>query len=194
MTAPRRPRPAVPLVRTVLAVVVLLAVAACGIPTDSEPRLLADQATSVPEVDTGGASDATLYFWDAEDEQASPVTRGIDPPVTAQAVLNSLLEGASEQDIAQGLTTNIPADTSGAVEVVREGTATVDMSASWGELNRPVVTYAYAQVVGTLCELDSIDGVTFRVDGEPIQAPTVNDGEKPVVTPADYAELGLSGS
>jgi spore germination protein GerM len=189
----RAPRTTGPAVLAALGALLAVLLAACGIPTDSEPRPLADPTTSVPRVETGGSTDAVVYLWNQDDEQVVRTTRGIEPPATPQAVLNALLVGPLPADIEQGLTTNIPADTSGTVEVA-DGTAFVDMSASWGELNRPGVTYAYAQVVGTLCALDGIDAVTFLVEGMPVDsAPTVNDGEKSIVTPEDYAELGLEG-
>ena len=161
----------------------------CGIPTDSEPRPLADAPTTAPPTsEDEGASSATIFLVSAETERLVPVERGLDGSVTASAVLDLLLGGPSEDDIEQGLSTLIPNETVAVDVSVDDGLARVEMSEAWRELQEPAAKLAYAQVVFTLGALPGIDDVTFSVDGQVIPAPTDDENDE-TVSEADYADV-----
>lgn len=182
--------------RTVpLAVLVLLVLAAgallagCGIPTDSEPRPLAESPTTAPPTpENAGTTSATIYLLSAETERLVPVERGLDGTVTPGAVLDLLLGGPTAADIEQGLSTLIPNETVAVDVTVEDGLVRVEMSEAWRELQEPAAKLAYAQVVFTLGALPGVDDVTFSVDGQVISAPTDDENDE-IVSEADYTDV-----
>jgi len=185
-------------VATVVVLLVLGAVGSgCGIPTDSDPRPLADAPTTAPPTSEGegegeGEATATIFLVSAETETLVPVERALDGPVTAGAALDLLLGGPSTDDIDEGLSTLIPNETVAVDVTIDEGLATVEMSEAWRELQEPAAKLAYAQVVFTLSALPGVDDVTFAVDGQVIAAPTDGESDE-VVSVADYSDVGPQG-
>ncbi len=183
--------------RALIALAVLVAglLAACGIPTDSEPRPLAETTTTAVAADSRGRTAATIYLWSlaaAQDDvvvggQLAEVQRRLEV-VTPQTVLDEVLAGPTQEDSAAELTTNIPPTTAGTVEVDGD-LAEVAMNAVWDELRVPDLLGACAQVVYTLTEISGISRVAFTVEGQPFLAPTVSNARLAVVTRDDYEEL-----
>jgi len=167
--------------------------AACGIPTDGEPRLLADETTTTsgPAVAPAGNPTARVYLV-GPSSQVVARSRGLEGSRTPSSVLDALLAPLSEAETSAGLTTNIPPGTTATVDV-DGSTAVLDMSGEWGELADPGATTAYAQVVLTLTELDGVEQVRFLIEGAPRAAPTVNQGQRDVVSESDYIDLDPDG-
>ncbi|QYG92771.1 GerMN domain-containing protein [Iamia sp. SCSIO 61187] len=173
-----------------LALLVAL-LAGCGIPTDGEPRPLADEATppaADPQPELGDTT-AQVYLVN-NDERLVPRPRALEGAKTPVTVLEALLLPTSEEEEADGLQTQIPALTTIVGVTEEDGILAVDLSAEWGELLVPDALYAYAQVVLTLTELPGVEGVRFLVEGQPVDAaPTVNETPTEVVEAEDYATL-----
>lgn len=169
----------------------LALLAGCGIPTDGEPRPLADEANppaADPEPEAGDTR-AQVYLV-TNDERLVSRTRALEGAKSPVTVLEALLLPTSEEEEADGLQTQIPALTTVIGVSEEDGILAVDLSAEWGELLVPDALFAYAQVVLTLTELPGVEGVRFLVEGEPVDsAPTVNETPTEVVEADDYAAL-----
>lgn len=196
MTAPER-RAGRRAARVVgLAVTVGLALGACGIPTDGAPVPLADgaAATTSAAAETSAPADsansATLYLsGDADTPDLVSVRRGLDGEPTPRRVLEALLAGPTEEDLARGYATLIPSGTRLLNVVVVDRRLTVDLSEEWGELQGPDAFSAYGQVVLSVTELTSVASVRFLVSGELIPAVTTDQGSQDTVTRADFTVL-----
>ena len=85
--------------------------------------------------------------------------------------MNALLEGPDDLEAEIGMTTAIPAETELFSVEVSDGLAVVDLSSDFNATSGTLgETLAISQVVFTLTDFDSIDGVSFRIDGEDVDA------------------------
>jgi len=81
--------------------------------------------------------------------------------------VEALLEGPNELETEIGMTTLIPPETELLDLEVSDGVAVVDLSGAYEDMNGTLgETVAIAQVVFTLTQFDTVDGVSFRIDGE----------------------------
>jgi germination protein M len=88
---------------------------------------------------------------------------------TGRAAMLQLLAGPSATDRALGLTTSIPARTALRGIGISGGIATVDLSASFGVFaGWDAVLSRLAQVVYTLTQFPTVQGVTFKIEGLPL--------------------------
>jgi len=170
----------------------LLGASGCGIPTDGEPRPLADETTTTaadpqPEV---GDTVARVFLVDS-DRQLVARDRALEGEETPESVLDALLLPTSPQEQSADLQSLVPALTT-ALGITDEGDGTlaVDLSAEWDTLADPTALYAYAQVVLTLTELASVERIRFLIEGDPVDAPpTVNQEPSETVEADDYEPL-----
>lgn len=133
-----------------------------------------DQTDGGDKQISGDTRTVTLYFSKNPEMTAVgreiPATKGI-----GAAAVKALLEGPTEAEEEYGLYTDIPDDTSFLGLDIVDGIATVDLSQEYasggGSLS---MTSRLAQVVFTLTQFDTVDGVNFMLDGEPV---TVFGGE-----------------
>lgn len=98
-------------------------------------------------------------------------TEPFDPGVARQAI-TALLEGPTEAERAAGVATAIPAGTRLlGVSLSDDGLLTVDLSGEFaapgGSLEEQL---RLAQVVHTATQFRTVEGVAFRVDGQPVEA------------------------
>lgn len=100
-------------------------------------------------------------------EKVGTAHRRVAPTsAVGRAALEQLLAGPTAEEQAAGLATAIPKGTKLLGLDIANGTATVDLSGEFvsggGSLS---VRERLAQVVFTLTQFPSVDGVTFRIDG-----------------------------
>jgi hypothetical protein len=99
----------------------------------------------------------------------------------ARAALTELLAGPTEEEVASGLTSTIPAGTTLRDVGVSGGVATVDLDGTFDDGGGSASMLGrVAQVVATLTRFPTVDRVAFRIDGRPVQA---IGGEGVVVDP-----------
>lgn len=177
------------------ALLVVLGAASCSIQEDTAPRdIPPDQRGNFGEIATGEAAvgGGRIYLLSpvGNDEQArlrSVRRTGADD---AEELLGSLLLGANEEESAAGLSTALPAD----LEILEARTVgtrlTIDINDVFGELSDLGLRQALAQLVSTATQIDQVQQVRLRVDGENVGWPT-GDGEvtdRPL-TIYDYIEF-----
>jgi len=182
------------------AVLVLLATTACGVPQDAEPRALDSQAapfslegeTSSPPEDpttpTGREQVDLFYVRDGAVVLTSrPVRRSTPVPVTL--LLEMLLGGPTESELADGLTSVIPSSLTVEDVAIEGRTAVVSLGGPEDQV-RSAQALAFAQVVTTLTASEGVDGVRFRLGDTDLKVPR-GDGSltERALTSRDFAEI-----
>ena len=134
----------------------------------------------------------TVNVYYSRDEMICAAARVI--PKTQQvgaAAMKALLEGPTDVEEEAGMVTNIPAGTTFLGLAIDDGVATVDLSKEYasggGSLS---MMMRLAEVVFTLTQFPTVEGVNFKLDGEPID---VLGGEGLILdhpmSRADYEDL-----
>ncbi len=191
-----------------LAVTSLLAVlGGCGLSANDEPQAIAPDnlppdlldpnpgsSTTLPE--SAGTTSVDVYFLatDGDRERLSAVPREVTDLDDPGARLTNLFSQPSEAELAEGLTTSIPADTT-LIRADVTGTdgmeVVVELSDDLFSIEGEQLAKAFAQIVWTLTEPNGgVEKVRFVVDDVQIRAPDARgnpiDG---AVSRADYAAL-----
>jgi spore germination protein GerM len=185
--------------RVVALAVVLLAVTACGLPTDEAPRQIADDRvpfellgpnTTTTSTTVAGGLAVRLYFVDGTALRA--VERAV-PNRDIRTVLDELFKGVTEADPG-GVTTAIPRDTQ-IVNIANDGdTLVITLNATFLTIGGTEQRNAFGQIVYTVTDLD-VPGVRFRVvdangGNEQDVQPLTDVGQKSgPLTRADFASL-----
>jgi hypothetical protein len=99
------------------------------------------------------------------------VTHRTEPfvPAVGTRTLEALLEGPNETEAAAAVGSAINPDTRLLGLHIRDGVATVNVDAAFTAEETPAIGVgSLSQIVYTLTQFDSIDGVRFEVDGTPL--------------------------
>lgn len=156
-----------------LVLVTLTVMSGCSIQPDASPNdLPTERADVFGEPVTGDATAGTnrIYLLSPTDPEAPQRLRAVQRDVTTApaSVLSSLFAGpnATERRDAQ-LDTAIPPD----VELIAARPVgqvlTIDLSDSFDELTPDGLRLAVAQIVSTATDIDGVESVQLRIDGEP---------------------------
>jgi spore germination protein GerM len=160
-----------------LLLAVAAVVAGCGVQGDGAPRALAPEAVPAELVAPSSSvarpdqpqfgTVATVYLVDNR-ERLRPASRTLDSPALIVNVLNSLLEGATDDEAEDGLRSEVPAGTSvNGIDRLDEDVIAVDLSEEFADTTADGELLAQAQIVYTVTELGNVRGVLFLVDGRP---------------------------
>ena len=176
----------------------------CGVPEDSSPRPLSlgepaaadDFLSAEPNVPTLDEDEefVTIYFDnDQGDLQVSAILRKADAPVTPEDILNLLLAGPSPEEAEAGFVSYLPASedlldtrTEESVFVVnfREGSRLE-------ELTGIQMYLAAGQLVLSLAQNISIEGVLVEIDGSAVVLPSDGGDLSTPATREHYEDLLL---
>jgi spore germination protein GerM len=178
-----------------LLVVAVSVVSACSIQPEASPNDLAEERADVfGEPATGGEAAGTnrIYLLAPADPDAPQRLRSVqrDVPTAPEPVLESLFDGPNAAERDAQLDTAIPSD----VELLSARPVgpvlTVDLSDAFGELTPDGLRLAVAQIVSTATEIDGVQSVLIRIDGEP-RVWSLGNGElsEQPLTEFDYLTL-----
>lgn len=172
------------LLAAAVAVVAAIGVAGagCGIPAEDEATLakpedvpfdLLEGPSETSSTTSPGEATETVKIFLVQGEHLAIATRKVGAPKTPESVLEELLKGPNENEVALGLRTAL---LSPDVVFVRSigvsgGIATVDLGPSFGELSLGDEILALAQIVSTLTDLPGIGRVAFTKEGVPTGIP-----------------------
>jgi spore germination protein GerM len=174
-----------------LLLAVLLVATGCGLSENREPRVIEaadlpeqlvnpDPATTTTALTSPTTTVVAVYYV----VQQGGVTRLVARPrevadaTTPADRLAALLEPPTAEEQASGILTSIPADT---VVIDTEQTGdelTVDLSASLFDVQGEELRNAFAQLVWTATELETVRRVRFLVDGQEVNAPDADGIEQ----------------
>ena len=165
-----------------LAVLVSLGVSACGIPSDKGVTLaqpgdvpfdLLDASSSTGTTGTTApqtpTARATIFL--VQGDRLAAASRDLPAPVSAQSVLENLVNGPSDSEIALGLRTALLADDLIRSVGVAGGIATVDLGPAFAEIGGRDQILALAQIVSTLTGLPGVGRVSFTLEGNSVGVP-----------------------
>jgi len=192
------------LLATAAAGLVVVLLAACGVPTDDQPRAISRE--QAPDLDEGkdntspAVTDiATLYLTQDDgdinrlvpvDEQVPVDTSSTPTTRTALETLLSYMPNETQRD--QGFTTRIPPNTAlaSSPELDEDGVLLVNLNSNIDTIQAEGSRLAFGQIVCTADSFEEVKAVQFQVEGQPRAAPQ-GDGETNTnpVTCRDYANL-----
>jgi spore germination protein GerM len=186
---PRRPG------RLGLAVLaVVLATAACGIPTTGGPTAIAKGDVPFNLLSPASPTTATstvpqeaevpaLIFLAASTGTVAPVSRYITVNttlnVTLTELLGALLLGPTPEESATGLQSFLSGAKTRVTAKVAGGIATVDFTANPIQVVGASQTLAIAQVVFTATAQPGVTGVVFQIAGVPLDVPIASGATVP---------------
>ena len=189
--------------RSVVAMVACaaLSLSACGVPVDAQPTALSRHGVpfnllgpSVPvPTSTTAASPVEVpvkIFLLGPAGHLESVAR--DVPVSAPDLVNvltALVAGPTDAEAAAGLQTSVPAQTTVLGATISGGIATVNLGIAFGQLVGPPQIQAVGQVVFTAAALPGVTGVTFQLDGQPVEVPVSSGVQVPVASTSQFAPL-----
>ena len=143
----------------------------------------------------GTAQQIGLHTWFIRQGKLFITGRAVPATVSVgRAALDRLLAGPSEAEYAAGLRSQIPAGTELLGLHITSGTATVDLSSSFGSAaSQSTMPLRIAQVVYTLAQFPAVTGVRFAINGQGVtviggvpvqdpQTPAMYDGYLPAIT------------
>ena len=149
-----------------------LITAGCSIQPEASPNDLPDEVANVfgePATGDEAAGTNRIYLLAPPDVEAPQRLRSVQRDVapTAESVLESLFAGPNADERDSQLDTAIPAD----VELLDARPVgqvlTVDLNDVFDDLTPDGLRLAVAQIVSTATELDGVQSVQLRIDGEP---------------------------
>lgn len=153
--------------RRLLLVVLALALVGCGVPQDGQPRAL-DPSTAPfrffeRDVAPPPVGELQAELWFLQGERLVPVQRPLEQPGAPRQVLEQLLDGPTEAELAAGISSAIPETLELVDFTVAEGTAVV----TFGSVDERTQVPAFAQIVASLDGRPDVSGVRFRTpDGD----------------------------
>lgn len=110
-----------------------------------------------------------VYF--SSNEQMCASTRDIPHTMeVGAAAMRALLEGPTDEEQEAGMVSNIPDGTTFLGLTIDDGVATVDLSREYSSGGGSLSMFMrLAQVVFTLTQFPTVEGVNFKLDGEAIE-------------------------
>ena len=164
--------------RVVVALLVLGALTACGVPTHGSASkvkskdvpfgLLRKQGGSSASGDSGH-EEALVYF--AKNGRLVASSRRLAPPVTVQSVLRALDRGPNPVEIAAGLRSALPDQDPVSRISLSSGTARVDLARPFTALSSGDQIVALGQLVYTLTARPGVGLVRFTLLGRTTEVP-----------------------
>ena len=155
--------------------------AGCGVPQDSEPRLIepGDRPLTLPGSSPAPASDdltttaltseqIELYF--VRDGQAVPSVRATTRVMSLSALVDALLAGPTADELARGLASVVPSTLTVEDVTLENRTAVLQLGGPQDQVTS-AQPLAYAQIVATLTASTRVDGVRFRLDDADLSVP-----------------------
>jgi hypothetical protein len=141
--------------------------------TETEPAATEPQSPpateTLPEPEPEPAETITLSAYFLRGEKIGVAHREVgETEAVGRAGMEELLAGPDEE--TPDLGTEIPVGTRLLGLTIEDGVATVDLSAEFDDGGGSLTMFArLAQVVYTLTQFPTVEGVLFRLDGEPVE-------------------------
>ena len=162
-------------VRILTVAVAAFALGACGIQTDSAPRDLPEDERSLISDSSSGsdASGADRIYLVAPGEER--LLRSVPRDAEfREDLIEILLLGPNDDEVAAQFSSFIPPSTELLSARSKGQILIVDLTAEISELTGQSLSQAIAQIVYTATEIDGIEAVQLKVEGEDVAWPKPN--------------------
>ncbi|MCU1453332.1 MAG: hypothetical protein JWN46_1478 [Acidimicrobiales bacterium] len=175
-----------------VAVAIAALVAGCGIPRDSKPQVISDQAVrDLVSPSTASTTTAapnagprqSVYF--LRDGRLEEVLIRVDKGPSPDQGLALLLAGPNNAQAASGFTSAVPPGTELLGTKLKGGVLSVDLSSEMNGVGGRAAKSAYAQMVFTALSAQNVNRVRFSIAGKTVDAST-DDGAITEVGPTNY--------
>lgn len=171
---------------------VALLVSACGIQSDVAPRDVPADQRNLTLTDVASGSDASgasrVYLVGPGDDR---LLRAVPRDASSRRnLIETLLRGPNEAELEAQFSTFIPPGTELLSSRSNGQFLILDFSNQLTELTPQGLTQAIAQIVYTATELDGIEAVQLRVEGEDLSVPRPS-GETTAVALSIYDYPGV---
>ena len=165
-----------------LIVSIAAALAACGVSSDGDPRVIAaddvpfsllesDISTSSTDPSGVNTQPATLYLIRSGEDgtELAAVTREVAKSPTPADIISTLLDLKPDEDDPNesGLISNIPDSTILLGAVLDESLLVLNFNENLLTVIGDAQAGLFAQIVCTATEIEGVDRVSFRIDNEP---------------------------
>ncbi|MFN8024349.1 MAG: GerMN domain-containing protein [Acidimicrobiales bacterium] len=181
------------LVAALVATLTALALAACGISTESTPREINDvveDATDETRTPTPGSGQIFLVQANVAGAPSRlvPVSRELE--TDPASVFEVLMAGPTDDEKADSTSSFLPTSLELRSSVLRSAVVELDVSDDLLGLASAQLVFALAQIVYTYDGLPGVDGVRITVEGQRQAWPDVNGQlQSDVLTVFDYPGL-----
>lgn len=161
--------------RVLAAALGALLLTGCGVPTDAEPRALDPAQAPGGVLDTAAPAEEgdgriALYFVRGDPERVVLQQRAVEQSPGMKELLELLLEGPTQEQVAAGTRSAIPASLEvESVEVGPSGVAVVTLGGDDTQVGTSPL--GFAQIVATLTAPGRAEAVRFRFDGADLRVP-----------------------
>jgi spore germination protein GerM len=174
--------------RLLVAAVLALVTAGCGVPTGGEPTTIAPSDIPYGLTTPSAAPPATLaepvadpsrVFLVASDDSLVPRARPVSGSTRTERLenlLGHLAAGPTAGERDEELSTALPPDVRLTVTDVAKGTATIDIGGAVDAPSGWATRRTVGQLVLTATSVPGIDAVRLTLAGDPVEAP-LPDGE-----------------
>ncbi len=187
---------------TLVAMLAVLALAACGVPGQEQAQVakrkevpfgLLDPTDTSIVPSQSVTSNVVIYLVTTDRQHLLAVARDVGATDPVAAAVAALAAGPTDREAAFGLQTALPAQHLVRSVKVTEGVAAVDLDTAFGDIGGSNQLLAIAQIVYTLTAQPGVSRVTFSVDGGAVEIPR-GDGSltSGAVSRADYQQLAPS--
>jgi spore germination protein GerM len=165
-----------------LTAVAVVVVAGCGVAsqdaaerTDPKevPFGLLDRNRGAEVGDRSGDRDVVVFL--TKDGRLVRTVRSLAPPVTFDALLESLKQGPTRPELADGVRSAVPDDNTFESAELSGGTALVDLGKPFTAASTEEQVLALAQIVFTLTARPGVGQVQFTLDDVAVEIP-IGDG------------------
>lgn len=142
--------------------------------TSAEETTEQNEATATPPENSGSSAAPrrlTLAVYLPRGDKLGVVAREVpQTKAVATAAVNELLKGPSSVEVAYGFHTEVPAGTRLRSISIRDRVATVDLTGEFDDGGGSLSMFMrLAQLVFTVTQFDSVDAVTLKLDGVPVE-------------------------
>ena len=151
-------------------------VAACGVQPDAAPRDLPEDEREIavavgPSGSSAAGANRIYLVAPGEDGLLRSVPRQAE---TRQELIEILLAGPNDDELAAQYSSFIPSSTELLAARTQGQVLTINLTGGITELSGENLAQAVAQIVYTASELDGIEAVQLRADGEELAWPKAN--------------------
>jgi spore germination protein GerM len=190
---------------------VTIAMTACGIPSEDQPRAIPDPALPEQVVEPRGETPSTtpipgtsrmetIYFVTGAESQerlwpAQVSIDGVtDPSQLPRRVIERLIRARPEEvNLAGVATNNLPSDVQ-VLDAVMQPDGVLDLNLTQPGIEGPRLRLAMAQLVFTATDLPNVNSVRLFINGNATSVPTPQGDVEGPVSPSNYPNLNPFGS